>query len=153
MKDIQQVWESQDGWKALGLRYFVHQDFDQQPDILKAFDLIISARVLGAQIGEVTVAPLANTNPIVMPLIGGIGGSIKGQLDDWQGFMPDGTSAASWTNGGLGSARFLLTLDIDIVVPIPIFGKMPIQVKGFHKPCVLLLHWNVATSRYTYMPS
>jgi len=44
MANIQQVWESQDGWKALGLRYYVRPDFDKQPDISGAFDLVISAR-------------------------------------------------------------------------------------------------------------
>ena len=151
MADIQQVWESQDGWKVLGLRYYVHQDFDKQPDISGAFDLVISARVLGAQIGQCIVNPLKNTNPLTMPLANGIGGSIKGQLDDWQGYLPDGQTKATWTRGGLGSARFLLTLDIDITVPIPIIGHTPIQVKGFHKPCTVLLHWD-GTSKYIYMP-
>lgn len=153
MADIQQVWESHDGWKALALSYFVHQDFDQQPNIANAFDLVMSARVLGAQIGQCTVQPLQNTNPLTLQLVGGIVGSIKGQLDDWQGYMTDGVTKAEWTRGGLGSARFTLTLDVDIMVRVPIFGPMPIQIKGFHKPCTVLLHWNSAEGRYAYLPA
>ncbi len=152
MADIQQVWESQDGWKVLGLRYYVHQDFAQQPDISNAFDLIVSARVLGAQIGEATINPLKN-GPVKLQLVGGVGGNIQGQVDDWQGYLPDGKTTAQWGAGGLGSARFLLTLDIDVSVPVPILGHVPIQVKAFHKPCVVLLHWNAAQKRYTYIPA
>jgi hypothetical protein len=152
MADIQQVWESEDGWKTLGLRYFVHQDFQKQPDISNAFDLIISARVLGAQIGQASLQPLQSTNNLSLQLIGGITGSIKGEINDWQGYMPDGKTKAAWNHGGLGSARFLLTLDIDIAVPVPIVGNLPIQVKAFHKPCVVLLHWSAGQKKYVYMP-
>lgn len=153
MAEIQQVWESQDGWKVLGLRYYVHQDFDKQPDIGTSFDLVISARVLGAQIGQCIVNPLQDTNPLTMQLIEGIGGTFKGQLDDWQGYLPDGQTKAGWAQGGLGTARFLLTLDVDITAPIPILGKIPIQVKAFHKPCTVLLHWDVGNKKYVYMPT
>src|ERR1700676_802675 len=151
MADIQKGGESQHGWKTLGLRYYVHQDFEKQPDISGAFDLVISARVLGAQIGQCIVNPLKNGRP-TMQLGNGIAGSIKGQLDDWQGYLPDGQTEATWTQGGLGSARFLLTLDI-VTVPIPIIGKTPIQVKAFHKPCTVLLHWDAGQKKYTYMPA
>jgi hypothetical protein len=134
------------------LHYYAHQDFDQQPDISNAFDLIISARVLGAQIGQATAQPLKN-GPLTMQLVAGVAGSIKGQIDDWQGYLPDGKTTAPWTHGGLGSARFLLTLDIDVTVPIPLIGHTPIQVKAFHKPCIVLLHWDANKQRYTYMPS
>lgn len=151
MTDIQQVWEGHDGWKVLGLRYYVHQDFDQQPDITNAFDLVISARVLGAQIGQAKVNPLKNTD-LSLQLVGGVAGSIKGQLDDWQGYKPDGITKGEWKKGGLGLGRFLLTLDIDVTVPVgPV--RIPVQVKAFHKPCTILLHWNDAQQRYVYMPT
>jgi hypothetical protein len=152
MVDVHQVWQSEDGWKALGLHYFVHQDFDQHPDISKAFDFIISARALGPQIGQTTVQPLQNTNPLTVPLVEGVVGTIKGQLDDWQGYLPDGKKG-SWSQGGLGSARFVLTLDIDVMVPVPLLGRIPIQVKGFHKPCTVLLHFDAVKKRYVYMPA
>jgi hypothetical protein len=151
MADIQQVWEGHDGWKVLGIRYYVHQDFDKNPDITDAFDLVISARVFGPQIGQCIVDPLKNTNPLTMQLVGGVLGSIQGQLDDWQGYMPDGKTKGEWAAGGLGSARFLLTLDIDISVPAgPL--HIPIKVKAFHKPCTVLLHWNAQTKKYSYIP-
>jgi hypothetical protein len=146
MADVHQVWESHDGWKALGLRYFVHQDFDKQPDISSAFDLVISARALGIQVGQAIVNPLQNTNPVDLNCTVG---TIRGQLDNWQGVGSDGKPAA-WTAGGLTQATFLLTLDIDITIP-PFGGK--ITVKGFHKPCTVLLHWDSQANEYVYMPT
>ncbi|HEY4441395.1 MAG TPA: hypothetical protein VGN14_13130 [Candidatus Elarobacter sp.] len=151
MADLHQVWESTDGWKVLRLDYFVHQDFDQQPDIGNAFDLVISARVLGAQIGQVILNPLGN-GPVTMALAAGMAGTIAGQIDDWQGYLPDGKTTAAWTAGGLGSARFTLTLDIDVRVKVPVLGQIPVQIKGFHKPCTVLLHWDAQQRRYTAMP-
>jgi hypothetical protein len=143
MADIHQVWEGHDGWKALGLRYYVHQDFDKQPDIGAAFDFIVSARVLGAQIGSKTVNPLANQKID----LGATTGTISGEIDDWQGYRGD--TKAAWDAGQLTQARFLLVLDVDITLPPP-FGK--VAVKGFHKPCAVLLHWDAAKNKYVYMP-
>jgi len=143
MADLHQVWEGHDGWKALGLLYYVHQDFDKQGNIENSFDFVCSARVLGAQIGSVTINPLANKKINLNATLGLIGGNI----DDWQGYK-DGQKAA-WDAGGLTEARFLLVLDIDITLPFP-FGK--VALKGFHKPCTLLLHWDAAQKKYVYMP-
>lgn len=146
MANIQQVWEGHDGWKALGLRYYVHQDFDKQPDISAAFDLVISARALGIQVGQAIVNPLKNTNPVDLNCTIG---AIKGQLDNWQGYKSDG-SKGDWGSGGLATAQFLLTLDVDVTVP-PFGGK--ISVKAFHKPCTVLLHWDSNSKRYVYVPA
>jgi hypothetical protein len=144
MADIHQVWEGHDGWKALGLRYFVHQDFAIQGDIGAAFDFIVSGRVLGAQVGSKTVKPLANQKID----LGVVSGSISGEINDWQGYQGD--TKAAWNAGKLTQARFLLVLDIDISLPAPL-GK--VVVKGFHKPCTVLLHWDVTQSKYVYMPA
>lgn len=148
MSDIHQVWESQDGWKALGIRYYVHQDFDIQGDIKDAFDLVVSARALGVQLGAATLDPLANTKDLNLNLPVAQG-SIKGEINDWQGYKPDGTKGP-WIGGGLSQARFLLTLDVDVTLPM--VGSK-VQIKAFHKPCTVLLHWDGAKNRYVYLPA
>lgn len=142
MADIHQVWEGHDGWKALGLRYYVHQDFDKQGNIENSFDFVCSARVPGAQIGSVTVNPLANKKINLNATLG----LISGEINDWQGYQGD--AKAAWDAGKLTEARFLLVLDIDITLPFA--GK--VTLKGFHKPCSVLLHWDDAAKKYVYMP-
>jgi hypothetical protein len=143
--NVLQVWEGNDGWSVLGLRYYVHQDFDIQPSIGGAFDFIVSARLLGAQIGSATVTPLQN-GPVNLNVTGA--GTIKGEVNDWQGYRADGTPAA-WNAGSLATARFTLTLDIDVTAPL--IGH--IVVKGFHKPVTVLLHWDAATKKYVFAAS
>jgi hypothetical protein len=142
MPDIHQVWEGHDGWKALGLRYYVHQDFEKQGNIENSFDFVTSARVFGPQIGSVTVSPLANKKINLNATLG----LISGEINDWQGYKNGQKSA--WDAGGLTEARFLLVLDIDITVHL--FGK--VVVKGFHKPCTVLLHWDAEQNKYVYLP-
>ena len=144
MSDIHQVWEGHDGWKTLCLRYYVHQDFHKQPDIGTAFGFIASASVLGAQVGSVTVNSLTNRKIDLNATLG----KIIGEIEGWQGYQND--DPAAWSGGKLTIARFLLVLDIDIALPPP-FGK--VVMKGFHKPCTVLLHWDINHNQYVYMPT
>jgi hypothetical protein len=145
--DIEQVWESQDTLiRNFGFHHYVHQDFDMQPDLTNAFDYILSIRVPLAQIGGCIVNPLKNVDPLPIKLLGGYfkpAGTIDGKLDDFQAYKADGTKG-KWTDPGLADVRFLITLRIDITVPI--FGKLKVDVS--RKPCTIPLFWDAATKRY-----
>lgn len=145
MADVVQVWQGYDQFGGCGLRYYVHQDFDEQPNIETAFDFITSIRLFGIQIGQCILKPLKNIDPLPLTWIAGVQlGTVDSKLDDWQGYKDD--VAAAWTAGGLTEARFLLTLIIDITVPFLFHPKIKITVA--HKPVSIPLHWDDASKKY-----
>jgi hypothetical protein len=88
---ILQVWHDEPAIKALGVEvasvgFWLTSDTTKPlPD---SFALTINARVLGLQVGDVTVEPLQN-GAVSMPLLESLGGTVQGKIDDWRAL--DGT--------------------------------------------------------------
>ncbi|HEY9086116.1 MAG TPA: hypothetical protein VIN40_09330 [Candidatus Tyrphobacter sp.] len=144
MANRQQIWADYDAFENFGLYYSVHQDFEQQREIHAAFDIAISARIPGAQIGAVIVRPIKE-GPWAMN-ISYAKGSIGGEVSHWHGVLPGG-GPGPWENGGLFSARFDLTVRVD--VEIDEIGS--VNLPTIRKTVALPLYWNVDTQRYVYV--
>ncbi len=144
MANRQQIWADYDGFEGFGLCYSVHQDFEQQREIDNAFDLAIWARIPGEQIGSIVLRPIKE-GPWTMKLLLAQG-SIGGELGHWHGVLPNG-SPGPWEQGGLFSARFDLTVRVE--VEIAEIGS--IRLPTIRKVVALALHWNPETQRYVYV--
>jgi hypothetical protein len=144
MANRQQIWADYDAFENFGLFYSVHQDFEQQREVNNAFDLAIAARIPSVQAGSVILRPLKE-GPWAMKL-GYEKGSIGGEVSHWHGVLPDGSPGA-WEKGGLFSARFDLTVRVDVEIDEVGAIKLPTIRKVVSFP----LHWNPETQRYVYV--
>lgn len=73
-----------------GFRFFIFQNLEEA-DLKDAFEMQISARVFGAQIGHADIEPVKNQNITVDPDVPVPGiPPIMGRLDDWQAYDTNG---------------------------------------------------------------
>ena len=95
-----------------GFRFFVFQDLSNS-DLRNAFELQISARLFGAQIGHADVQPITNRDIIVdfdVPTPGV--GPIHGRIDDWQSYRSAAGTAlvpVEWTDPDANLARLRIS--------------------------------------------
>jgi hypothetical protein len=87
-----------------GFRFFVFQDLSDG-DLQNAFEMQISARLFGAQIGHADIDPIKNEDVTVNPDLPVPGvPPIQGRLDDWQAYDANGRPVA-FSNPGARMAH------------------------------------------------
>jgi hypothetical protein len=116
-----QIWSDQLAARALGIEvssigFWLTSDTTKE--LPSSFSLVINARVLGVQVGSVTIDPLKN-GPFTMPLVEAAGGTVEGKIDDWGAFDKAGNPVASsdtnWKTAD--SVAFLITGIADVTIP------------------------------------
>jgi hypothetical protein len=83
-----QVWHDQPavrvhGFEISSIGFWLASDTTK--DLPSSFSLLINARVLGVQVGSVTINPMKN-GTFSMPLLASIGGTVEGRIDDFGAF-------------------------------------------------------------------
>jgi hypothetical protein len=152
-----QIWSDQPAARALGIEvssigFWLTSDTTQA--LPNSFSLLINARVLGLQVGSVTINPLKN-GAFTMPLVEAAGGTVEGRIDDFGAFDKAGNPVAStdaqWKTAD--SVAFLITGIADVTIPasavttlIPGIGwlaKAALAVLG-NKVKITVAHQHVA---------
>jgi hypothetical protein len=141
-------------YEVSSLRFFLTSDTAKS--LPTSFALEISARVLGAQVGAVTVNPMKN-GKFSMPLLAKIGGTVEGRIDDWQAYdrngkAVDGRKDPKWKTAD--AVGFTITGVADVTVSakaissiIPVIGwaaKIALQLLG-NKVKISVAHHRVIT--------
>lgn len=117
-----EIWHDQPSARALGVEissigFWLTSDTSKPlPD---SFSLLINARVLGAQIGTVTIDPMKNGD-FTMPLLASVGGTVQGRIDDWTPFDKAGkavdlTADPHWATAD--TVAFTVTGIADVTIP------------------------------------
>jgi hypothetical protein len=129
--------------------FFVSQD-DAKP-LPTAFELLVSLRLFGIQVGQTTVAPIAN-GPLSLPVgAGAYSSTILGEIDDWRGLgadhQPVASADTSWSSAAAVGFRVVakadVTIPLDLIVAaipgISIIAKIAAGILG-NKATVSLAH-------------
>lgn len=116
-----QVWHDESALRvgavhASSIGYWLTSDTTKP--LPSSFTLLINARVFGAQVGSVTIAPVKNTS-FSMPLLSKVGGTVSGRIDDWQAYDKagkpiDGRKDPKWKTAA--AVGFTITGIADVTV-------------------------------------
>jgi hypothetical protein len=115
---ILQVWHDDSAVRAHGLEvssigFWLTSDASKA--LPSSFSLLINARVLGAQVGSVTIDPMKNGN-FTMPLLQKIGGTVEGRIDDWNAYDKAGNPVKDSAWKDAESVGFIVTGIADVTI-------------------------------------
>jgi hypothetical protein len=108
------------GLHVASVGFFVNQD-DATP-LPTAFELLVNLRLFGIQVGQTTVAPIAN-GPLSLPVgAGTYTSTIVGEIDDWRGVSADHQPVAStdaqWSTAA--AVAFRVVAKADVTIPLSV---------------------------------
>jgi hypothetical protein len=137
------------GLHVAAVGFFVSQD-DAKP-LPTAFELLVNLRLFGIEVGQTTVAPIAN-GPLTLPVgAGTYSSTILGEIDDWHGIgadhQPIASTDASWSTAAAMGFRVVakadITIPLDIILAalpgISVIAKIAAGILG-NKVTVTLAH-------------